>query len=67
MRASSDGWSVTVRALVRRVLTAGRYGTRPVGIHWITHTVFGTPQYCMDIVRSETRSFADVRPLRDTL
>jgi ATP-dependent DNA ligase len=27
MRVSSDGWSVTVRALVRLVLTARRYGT----------------------------------------
>ena len=34
MRASSDGWSVTVRALVRSLLlTARRYGTPPVGIH----------------------------------
>jgi hypothetical protein len=33
MRASSDGWSVTVRALVRRVLTERRYGMQPVGIH----------------------------------
>jgi len=66
MRASSDGWSVTVRALVRRMLTERRYGITPVGIHGITRTVFGTSQYCMDSVRSETRSFADVRTLRHT-
>ena len=58
MRASSDGWSVTVRAFVRPGcwFTARRYGIRPVGIHWISHTVFGTSQYCMDSVRSQTRS-----------
>ena len=66
MRASSDGWSVTVRALVRRVLTERRYGKRPVGIHWISHTVFGTSQYCMDNVRDQTRSCSDVRTLRHT-
>jgi hypothetical protein len=33
MRASSDGWSVTIRAPVRRVLTARRYCIPPVGIH----------------------------------
>ena len=47
MRASSDGWSVTVRALVRRALTERRYGSRPVGIHWISHTVMVTQQHCM--------------------
>src|SRR5687767_693770 len=50
MRASSDGGSVTVRALVRPrcVPTARRYGTRPVGIQWIFHTVFGTSHHCME-------------------
>jgi hypothetical protein len=49
MRASSDGWSGTVRGLVRPLclLTARRYGTRPVGIHWISHTVMVTQQHCM--------------------
>jgi hypothetical protein len=61
MRASSDGWSVTVRALVRRVLTERRYGIPPVGIQWIFHTVFGTSHHCMDSVRSQTRSCVDVR------
>jgi hypothetical protein len=49
MRASSDGWSVTVRALVRRVLTERRYGMQPVGIHWISHTVMVTQQHCMRV------------------
>ena len=50
MRASSDGWSVTVRDFVRPRcwFTARRYGIRPVGIPWITHTVFVTPQHCME-------------------
>ena len=63
MRASSDGWSVTVRAFVRPlcVLTARRYDTRPVGIHWISRTVFVTSQYCMDSVRSQTRTCVEVR------
>ena len=58
MRASSDGWSVTVRAFVRPGcwFTARRYGIRPVGIHWKSHTVFSTSQYCMDSVHSQTRS-----------
>ena len=49
MRASSDGRSVTVRALVRPLclLTARRYGMQPVGIHWISHTVMVTQQHCM--------------------
>ncbi len=57
MRASSDGWSLTVRALVRPrcLLTARRYGMQPVGIHWITHTVFGNSQHCMDSVLDQTR------------
>jgi hypothetical protein len=57
-RLGSDGWSVTVRAPVRprRVLTARRYGIPRVGIHWISHTVFGTSHHCMDSVRGQTRS-----------
>jgi hypothetical protein len=68
MRASSDGWSVTVRGLVRPgcLLTARRYGTPPVGIHGISHTVFGTSHHCMDSVRQQTRSFVDVRTLCHT-
>jgi len=40
MRASSDGWSVTVRALVLPLclFTERRYDMQPVGIHWISHS-----------------------------
>ena len=60
MRASSEGLSATVRALVP---IGQDYGVWPVGIHWISHTVFGTSHHCMDSIRNETRSFADVRTL----
>ena len=60
MRVSSDGWSVTVRGLVRPgcLLTARRYGISAVGIQGISRTVFGTTQYCMDSVRSQMRNEA---------
>ena len=35
-------------------------------IHGISHTVFVTSEYCTDSVRTETRSFTDVRTLRHT-
>ena len=38
---------MTVRALVRRVLTERRYGMQPVGINGISHAVFGTSHHCM--------------------
>ena len=44
MRASSEGLSATVRALVP---IGQDYGVWPVGIHWISHTVMVTQQHCM--------------------
>ena len=41
----------------QRVLTARRYGIPPVGIHGITHTVFGTSHHTplCESVRAQTR------------
>src|SRR4029453_540936 len=36
------------RAFARRRIRSGSYDMRLVGIHWISHTVFATSQYCMD-------------------
>ena len=35
------------------LLTARRYGSRPVGIHWISHTVMLTQQHCISRLSRE--------------
>jgi len=55
MRAPSEGLYVVLRAFVRP--TRARYDRHAVGIHWISHTVLGTQQYCIEFMSSGLRFF----------